>query len=375
MDGRQLQQANSWADGQSQLNQLLPELPAQYEILDQITSGAMGKVFRAQNRYTGAQVAIKIMRAESTQNTTAIQRFFLEAKAASLLKHPHICRVLDFGVSTGGTPYLVMEWVEGINLEKKILGGGKLSMWESLSAFRQIASAIGHAHQKKIIHRDLKPENIMVNFNTSGQIEIQLIDFGIVKMLDDSDPSMQANTMTRLGMAVGTPAYMSPEQAKGAAVDGRTDIYSLGCVMYFVLTGKPPFTGRTIKQVMEKHLYEVPDNFAKDLNVPDGLKSIIFRAMSKSVDQRYASMEALIADLDKLMRPAAVAEKQTTKAGSGVNKFIWILWFVIGYAVVFGIRFAWEFVLDASSSNTPQKPTQRIIMQPPVNANNPQSKK
>jgi serine/threonine-protein kinase len=356
MDMGNLEQTGPIPETQSHLDILLPELPSQYELLDQITSGAMGQVFKARNRYTGAYVAIKIIRAESTRNATAIQRFFLEAKAANLLKHPNICRVLDFGVSGNGTPYLIMEWVEGINLEKMVEADGELDVFDVLAMSRQIAQALAHAHQKRIIHRDLKPQNIMVNFNAVNQIEVQLIDFGIAKMMGEADLT---STMTRVGMAVGTPAYMSPEQARGVAVDCRTDIYSLGCVMYYALTGGPPFTGGTVKQLMEKHLYEMPPDIPIVLDVPDALKAIVFKAMSKSLDKRYATMEDLVFDLDKLIRPQVSVENKVVIKTTPETSLAWIWWFVIGFIGVAGIRFAWESIAVLSEANT-QTNTQKI---------------
>jgi len=355
----ELQQIEPTENHQGQSDTLLLELPPQYEILGEIAGGAMGSVFRARNCYTGAHVAIKIMKSESSRNTVAIQRFFLEAKAASLLKHPNICRLLDFGVNKSGKPYLVMDWIDGINLEKKVVDGNGLSIPEALLVFRQVASALAHAHQKKIIHRDLKPENIMINNNADGQMEIQLVDFGIAKMLDNTEYSMQVNTLTRVGLAVGTPAYMSPEQAKGAAVDGRTDIYSLGCVMYFALSGKPPFASDNIKQLMEKHLYEPPPAISSALNIPEALNTIVFKAMNKNVADRYATMEDLIADLDKLMRPAESAnEPVVIKSKPGWRKLVfWALSFIIGFSMIYAARVALQYVLDASDSNLHKKPT------------------
>src|ERR1700722_7374823 len=247
MDSSKWRQIGSPKKHPNQLDWALLELPSQYEIFEQLTVGGMGSVFRAQNRYTGAYVAIKIIRSEATKNATAIKRFFLEAKAASSFRHPHICRVLDFGVSKSNVPYLVMDWVDGINLEKMMKDGYKPSVQEALLLFRQVATALAHAHQKNIIHRDLKPENIMINYNAAGQIETQLIDFGIAKMLAgteqlrqanananpvrafvDTENSLPGNDVTQVGVAVGTPAYMSPEQARGLIVDSRTAIYSLG---------------------------------------------------------------------------------------------------------------------------------------------------
>ena len=330
-----LQRMEPMSAGPNELDLSLLELPPQYEILTQVAVGGMGSVFRAKNRYTGANVAIKVMRSEAAQNQTAIQRFFLEAKATSLLKHSNICRLLDFGVGkNNGMPYLVMDWVDGINLEKKILSGYRFAMPEALTIFRQVASALAHAHQKKIIHRDLKPENIMVNYNANGQIEVQLVDFGIAKMF--GDPSVQDNAMTKVGIAVGTPAYMSPEQARGLAVDPRTDVYSLGCVMYFTVTGKAPFGGGTTRQVMEKHLYQQPPAIDAALQIPHGLKMIIQKAMNKETKFRYANMDQLVNDLDQLINPPQTTTESVAVKSNPVKKaLIWLFWFVISFSVVF----------------------------------------
>ena len=360
-------------DNREPLDWLLPELPTQYEIFGQVTGGAMGSVFKAQNRYTGAHVAIKIMRSEAAQNTVAIQRFFLEAKAASLLKHSNICRLLDFGVSKSGMPYLVMDWIDGISLERMIAESKGLSMSEALPIFKQAALALAHAHQKKIIHRDLKPENIMINKSHDGQLEIQLIDFGIAKMLAGTKNSMQINAVTRVGVTVGTPAYMSPEQARGEIVDKRSDIYSLGCVMYFAISGKVPFMGETTRQVMEKHIYELPADIDSTLNIPSAMKTIIFKAMSKDPAQRYATMDDLVIDLDKLLYPVpSVNEPLKIKSRPVKGKLGWVFWFLIGFFLVYTIVVILQYVVDASDS-APRKKTEPIRQPMPVQSHAPET--
>lgn len=267
-------------DDRVQLKRILLELPQQYEIQGKMSEGGMGSIFKAQNRYTAALVAIKLMHAES--NTESIKRFYFEAKAASLLKHANICRLLDFGVTQSGWPYLVMDWIDGKGLDRVVLEKGRLSAREMISIFKQVAAALGHAHKHKIVHRDLKPENIMLAQNPEGHFEVQIVDFGVAKFIDNENGAAAiSEELTKVGFTVGSPKFMSPEQISGEKLDNRSDLYSLGCVMYFALTGSPPFLGHTFVETLKKHLWEPVPIFDPTLNISIELQKIVFKAMEK----------------------------------------------------------------------------------------------
>jgi serine/threonine protein kinase len=348
-----------------QLNKLLNELPEQYEVLDRINEGGMGAIFKARNRYTSANVAIKLMHFTTAVNADAIKRFYFEAKAASLLKHVNICRVLDFGVTQGGSPYLVMDWVEGESLNQVILGDEKISTDNAILIFKQIAMALEHAHQRQIIHRDLKPENIMLSKNQHDDVwEVQLVDFGVAKIIENAGAVIEPSNLTKVGLTIGTPKYMSPEQALGHKLDHRSDIYSLGCVMYFVLTGHPPFKGKTSLETLQKHVYEATPQFADQLKIPTKIQNIIFKTMEKNPNDRFENANTLIYELDKIIAPekSAVEANQIlaeilpeliiqnqqkqflrvekTTAELIANKTIkipLIVWFLLGFCVIYGL--------------------------------------
>ncbi len=367
----------SLEDDQAQLERILLELPPQYEIRGKMSQGGMGSIFKAQNRYTTAHVAIKLMHFESTRNTEAIKRFYFEAKAASLLKHSNICRLLDFGVTRSGWPYLVMDWIEGKALDQVIFDKGKLSAMEAILIFKQIAAALGHAHKNKIVHRDLKPENIMLAQDQDGHFEVQIVDFGVAKLIGNQHSTNDSNGLTKAGLTVGTPKYMSPEQISGGSLDNRSDLYSLGCVMYFCLTGNPPFLGRTVVETLKKHLYEPVPVFDPALEIPAELQSIIFKAMDKQANNRFLNADELILELDKLISPKSSVEqtnemlaqilpdlieltqRNKTLGKEGLvpaKKVPFVVWFILGFIVVYGISIFLQQLMETpdSSANKPQ---------------------
>jgi eukaryotic-like serine/threonine-protein kinase len=329
---------------------LVIDLPQQYELLGQISEGGMGAVYKARNRYTGAFVAIKVMTINPDKQEKALQRFIIEARAASSLKHPRICLVHDFGLTPSNLPYLVMDWIDGISLGKKIQRDKKLAPNDAINIFQQITAALIHAHDNKVIHRDLKPENIMLTRDTGGTTEVHLVDFGIAKVLIDDDGEItQSLGLTSAGEVVGTPMFMSPEQAKASSrIDRRSDIYSLGCVMYYVLTGEPPFLGESVLDTFVKHLNDPPPETPAFAAVPSDLRKIVLRCMEKSPDDRYQTMNDLAIDLKKLTkgvslkhRPLSVERKLTR------TKLIVVLFFILGFIVMYGVSIWVQNLLDA----------------------------
>lgn len=177
---------------ESQALQLLRELPQQYELLGKISQGGMGAIYKARNRYTKTFFAIKVMRPETAKDEKALLRFCVEAKAASSLRHPHICQVHDFGLTENKMPYLVMDWIDGVSLRHKVERDGKVSAQDAIRIMQQVAQALGHAHQNKIIYRDLKPDNVMLTRDAEGRTIVHLVDFGIAKVLTDEDNEAQS---------------------------------------------------------------------------------------------------------------------------------------------------------------------------------------
>jgi eukaryotic-like serine/threonine-protein kinase len=335
------------------------ELPPEYELLEEVGEGGMGVVFKARHRVTNGVLAIKVMLPEIAQKRKNVQRFLVEAKAASSLKHPNICKVFDFGSTENGLSYLVMEWIDGISLGRKVIRDKRIPAVEAIRIFQQISTALAHAHERKVIHRDLKPENIMLTRDSEGRTEVTVVDFGIAKMIHEDADVTRNYTLTSDGMVVGTPMYMSPEQARSHTIDGRSDIYSLGCLMYFTLTGHPPFIGETGVDTVYKHINEPPPPIDPALNIPPDLIRIVRRSLEKKPEDRYQTMQELSVDLKKLSkgvslnRRALSSERQATR-----KKVMVIVYFVVGFILMYGISLALQNCLDASSPHHSNRPNQ-----------------
>jgi serine/threonine-protein kinase len=269
-------------------------LGGRYEIESKLGSGAMGEVYKAKHRLMKRQVAIKVLHPQTISGTNALKRFQKEAEMASALNHPNILAVHDFGVADDGSPYLVMNYLEGKSLTDLIEHNGHLEVTRAIYIFRQLCQGLGHAHEKGVIHRDLKPSNIMLVTLDQDQDFVQILDFGIAKQLSQEDGS--SDSLTRTGEVFGSPHYMSPEQCRALPVDARSDIYALGCVMYRLLTGFPPIMGGDLVECLYKHVNQMPEPFseiAPELNLPEDVEAVVFKAVAKKPEDRYQSMAEL----------------------------------------------------------------------------------
>jgi tetratricopeptide (TPR) repeat protein len=277
-----------------------------YEIVSQIGAGGMGTVYRAKDTLLGRAVAIKVLPAEAMKDESRQRRFLQEARAASALNHPNIITIYDV-LHVDGVHAIVMELLEGASLQAR-LAEGPLPPKQAVRAARQIADALAAAHAAGIVHRDLKPANVMLTERGIAKV----LDFGIAKLdpmrATDQDAT-HTGALTMMGAVVGTAAYMSPEQARGEAVDGRSDIFSLGIVMYEMLTGKSPFAASTITGVLHKLIYEDPPELASyALDLPAGLGATVQRALAKQPGERFQTMESVGAVLDDIDVGRSTAE-------------------------------------------------------------------
>ena len=259
-----------------------------YHIQKKLGEGGMGQVYLAEHVKMGRRCAIKIMAQSMMNDADAISRFNREAANASRISHPHVCAVYDFGETREGLIYLAMEYIEGKSLSALLDEGGSMPLPRATGIITQCADALQAAHDLGIVHRDLKPDNIMV-MTARGRDIVKVVDFGIAKA---TDAKSSGQKVTKTGLVVGTPEYMSPEQLSGDPCDGRSDLYSLALVFYRMITGKLPFEADTAQETMIKRLTDEPLPLAlarPDLRFPVLLQTVLNRSLTRSPADRYAT--------------------------------------------------------------------------------------
>ena len=256
-----------------------------YHILKRIGEGGMGRVYLGEHVKMNRQCAIKVMSPALVNDHESAARFAREASNAARIIHPNVAAVFDYGESEG-LVYLVMEYVDGEALARILAREAPLSVERALELARQIADGLGAAHELGIVHRDLKPDNILVARNKSGKEVAKVVDFGIAKAIQEN----AGDALTRTGLVIGTPEFMSPEQLLGDPIDARSDLYALGCILHLMLTASPPFAAATREQMIKRRLSEEAPH-AQDLDpgLPDSLDRIVHRLLARSPAERYAS--------------------------------------------------------------------------------------
>jgi serine/threonine protein kinase len=280
-------------------------LGGKYRIDAQLGAGGMGQVYRATRLSIGDEVAVKILQQRFAADQQIIERFHREARAAAQLKHPNVVTIYDFGAIADGMIYLVMEMIEGKSLREVIRRNGVFTPTDVYDILAQICAALNEAHYRKIVHRDLKPENIIVSSTTHG-LEVKVVDFGIAKILDSSESE---NKLTQTGALIGTPSYMSPEQCQGLPVDGRSDIYSLGIMLYEMLTGITPFNAPTFGSLLLQHISQPPPPMRSiNISVPPAIEAVVLQALEKLP----ASRQQTAYDLAKQFQAALADASQPT---------------------------------------------------------------
>jgi serine/threonine-protein kinase len=278
-----------------------------YQILRKLGAGGMANVYLAEDQELGRRVAIKILNDRHANDEQFVERFRREAKNAAALSHPNIVSIYDRGEAEG-TYYIAMEYLDGRSLKELILSRGDAPIAVVVEYARQILSALRFAHRHGIVHRDIKPHNVLVD----GEGRVKVTDFGIARA--------GTSQMTEAGSIVGTAQYLSPEQARGADVDQRSDLYSLGVLMYEMLTGEVPFSGDTPVEIAMKHLSQTPvPPSTKRHDVPRELDMVVMRALAKDPDDRYQSADEMEADLDRVARGVGVA-RQTEETATQIMR-------------------------------------------------------
>jgi serine/threonine protein kinase len=273
-------------------------LSDRYELMERIGEGGMGTVYKARQIATDRVVAIKFLSDQFVSDDVRRTRFEHEARAASSLYHPNLVSIVDFGCDENARPYLVQEYIPGIGLDVMLRAKGRLEPHDLIEIFSQICKGLSHVHHKGIVHRDLKPSNIMVVKDEAGDLQVKIVDFGIAKQ-------DRTQAITQTGELLGSPLYMSPEQALGQQVDARSDIYSVGCMLYESAVGKPPFMGENSISTLVMRLNHEPVAFeqaAPFCGMPEGLEKAVMRALRRDPAERYQTIAALQADLKELER-------------------------------------------------------------------------
>ncbi|MFN8389932.1 MAG: serine/threonine-protein kinase [Bdellovibrionota bacterium] len=292
-------------------------LDDRYKVCRKLSSGGMGVIYLGEHLHLGRTVIVKMLHRHLSQGTSEgefHERFRREAKTASQIEHPGAVTIYDFGIHEN-RPYLVMQYNKGRSLKAILEEEGALDPARAVKLFNQIGAAVDAAHQLSIIHRDLKPENIMVSADSSGRELVQVLDFGIAKVMADTEAEL--NSVTKTGVVLGTPNYMAPEQALGGSIDCRTEVYSLGVILYEMLTGAVPFTAESPMKVMLKHIKEAPlavRQAQPSTRCSAQLESVVMKALSKEPQNRFQHVKEMVQAAEDAVRVSDEPIGRMTKA-------------------------------------------------------------
>ena len=323
-------------------------LDSKYKLVESLGQGGMGSVFRAQRLHIGDEVAVKLLHHDLVREKQALERFRREARTAAMIRHPNVVSIHDFNDGTGQTSeaYIVMELVRGVSLGNLLRREGRMSPERAVRLMQDICAGVGVAHRQGLLHRDLKPDNVIIvpPSHEGDEETAKVVDFGLAKVRD-----VTAQTaLTHTGAVLGTLYYMSPEQCNGDELDARADVYSLGAMLYEMLTGGPPFRSNNFAGLISKHLHEPPPHFSPSLGVPPAIESVCLRALAKNRDQRQADAIAFGRELQKAFtaplsyQPAASVTTRRSPlrwiiAAAGV--FVALIVIVgVGIAIQFGVN-------------------------------------
>lgn len=359
------------------------KLAGKYEILSILGTGGMGVVYKGRQDVMDRIVAIKMLQSHHLNDSMSVKRFQQEGRATCKLNHPHIITVYDFGISQqSGQPFIVMDYLQGVPLSDIIKQEGQVSVERAIKMFSQAADALGHAHKQGIIHRDLKPSNIVLISYDGDKDFVKVVDFGVAQIMEDSQGgSSEHQRLTQMGEVCGSPVYMSPEQCQGHKLDQRSDIYSMGIVMYETLTNRLPLLGRTMVETMRKHIEDPPPPFSEvrpDLYIPERVEQVILKALAKNPADRHQTMDQLVADLDmaiprpgrsQVLRTTPVESETETKVVTAeavtalLFKLTWLQWAIV---LVVTVSVGALVIVGLSQVLSPTPPAQTATVETPA---------
>jgi serine/threonine-protein kinase len=275
---------------------MLGERFGSFKAVAKLGAGSMGEVYLAEHQRIDRRAAIKVLAPELTHDAETVRRFFIEARAMSLVRHPGIVEVYDCDVHRNGRAYMVMEYLDGEALEDHLVRCGALPWRSACRIAGLVADAIATVHAKGIIHRDLKPGNVLLLSDADWQpADVKVLDFGLAKLLGGDAVGAPA---TVGGLILGTPEYMSPEQCSGASVDQRADVYSLGCMLFEMVAGVPPFEGTNVRDLLAAQKFRAPPSLARlTAETPAWLDDVVTRMLRKDPDRRPQAMAEVAAHL------------------------------------------------------------------------------
>jgi serine/threonine protein kinase len=293
-----------------------------YRITRKLGEGGMGAVYLAEHTLIGRQAAIKVLLPSLSARQDIVNRFFNEARAATAIADPGIVQIFDFGYHTDGSAFIVMEFLDGEALDVRLQRQGRLHPVDALRISRQLAASLASAHGKGIVHRDLKPENVFLvrDGEVAGGERVKILDFGIAKLADDHPGKVKTHT----GALMGTPVYMSPEQCRGAGdLDHRSDIYALGCVLFHLLVGRPPFDGEGIGEIIAQHLREAaPPPSTRAPGIPPEVDAVVLRCLEKAPEHRFPSMGDVAGAIGQVLQhiaPGSVSAQHVVPYAAGAT--------------------------------------------------------
>jgi serine/threonine-protein kinase len=278
----------------------MPERIGRYRVVERIGKGAMGAVYSAVDEQLGRTVAIKLMLTAFEEDPDLRERFYREARITGQLAHRNIVTVFDLG-DEGGRPFIVMELLDGLPLQEYLHGPASPALDAKLDLMLQICDGLQNAHQAGVVHRDVKPSNLMVLHDGT----LKVLDFGVARLA--------ASNLTAAGMLLGTPEYMSPEQARGQKMDARADVFSAAGVFYFILTGRPPFGSRDLRKVLHSIIHDDPPLLTDD-EAPEALRQVLMRGLAKAPDDRYQQCVDMRADLEQVRRSIIASTARVVQA-------------------------------------------------------------